>query len=165
MIFALLTLSSKCPVSLVGQWIDEAKSKLRDPALVYAYHGSKRTKDPHVLAQNAIIVTTYQTLGSDLRMYLKKSQDNDSLPFPAVLRVRWWRVIFDESHCIKSTAGFNDALNRLDAENKWLVTGTFTSRFRVLKESWELELTLFRYSIVCDVAVHLHVATASPWYR
>jgi hypothetical protein len=34
---------------LVGQWIDEAKSKLRDPGLVYAYHEQGRTRDPMML--------------------------------------------------------------------------------------------------------------------
>mmetsp|Transcript_8692 Transcript_8692/g.15747 ORF Transcript_8692/g.15747 Transcript_8692/m.15747 type:complete len:133 (-) Transcript_8692:2884-3282(-) len=33
-----------CPVSLVGQWIEEAKSKLKDPGLMYPYHGQNRKR-------------------------------------------------------------------------------------------------------------------------
>ena len=53
-----------CKVSLVGQWIEEAKSKLKCPGLVYPYHGSNRKRDPVVLSENAIVVTTYETLSS-----------------------------------------------------------------------------------------------------
>lgn len=42
-----------CHVSLVGQWIEEAKSKLEDPGLVYPYHGT-RTRDAKKIAKNAI---------------------------------------------------------------------------------------------------------------
>jgi hypothetical protein len=45
-----------CNVSLVGQWISEAKSKLKDPGLVYSYHGHGRKRDPNILAANAIVV-------------------------------------------------------------------------------------------------------------
>lgn len=66
-----------CNVSLVGQWIDEAKSKLRDPGLVYSYHGSKRLRLPEVLAKNAIVVTTYATLAADDGLHRKKSKDRN----------------------------------------------------------------------------------------
>jgi hypothetical protein len=65
-----------CNVSLVGQWIDEAKSKLKNPGLVYSYHGSKRKRCPNVLAQNAIVVTTYATLASDDTFWRSKSEKN-----------------------------------------------------------------------------------------
>mmetsp|Transcript_35965 Transcript_35965/g.83942 ORF Transcript_35965/g.83942 Transcript_35965/m.83942 type:complete len:92 (-) Transcript_35965:2052-2327(-) len=49
-----------CHVSLVGQWVQEAKSKLRDPGLVYSYYGSNRQQNPKLLAKNSIVVTTYR---------------------------------------------------------------------------------------------------------
>ncbi len=64
-----------CNVSLVGQWIDEAKSKLREPGLVYSYHGGSRKRCPKTLAKNAIVVTTYATLASDANFHAKKSND------------------------------------------------------------------------------------------
>jgi len=52
-----------CHVSLVGQWIEEARSKLKDPGLLYSYHGSGRKRDPFKLARNAIVVTTCKPYG------------------------------------------------------------------------------------------------------
>ena len=54
-----------CPVSLVGQWIEEAKNKLANPGLVYPYHGQNRKRDASILAKKNIVVTTYQVLSSD----------------------------------------------------------------------------------------------------
>ena len=54
-----------CPVSLVGQWIEEAKNKLTNPGLVYPYHGQNRKRDASILAKKNIVVTTYQVLSSD----------------------------------------------------------------------------------------------------
>ncbi len=82
-----------CNVSLVGQWIDEAKSKLKDPGLVYSYHGSSRKRDPMILAKNAVVVTTYATLASDANFHANKSTDpNYCAPCE---QVRWWRIICD----------------------------------------------------------------------
>jgi len=80
-------------VSLVGQWIEEAKSKLRNPGLLYSYHGCGRKRDPKILASSQIIVTTYETLAADKR---KKGAPADYVP--PLEQVRWWRVICDESH-------------------------------------------------------------------
>lgn len=51
-----------CHVSLVGQWIEEAKSKLTDPGLVYPYHGQSRKRDPTILCKNAIVVVRHLCL-------------------------------------------------------------------------------------------------------
>jgi len=63
-----------CNVSLVGQWIDEAKSKLKDPGLVYSYHGQGRKRDASVLARNAVVVTTYSVLASDINFGIKRAK-------------------------------------------------------------------------------------------
>ena len=50
-----------CPVSLVGQWLDEAKSKLDGSLRLYMYHGPRRIKDAARLATDYdLVVTTYQ---------------------------------------------------------------------------------------------------------
>jgi len=112
-----------CNVSLVGQWIDEAKSKLKDPGLVYSYHGQNRKRNALLLAKNAIVVTTYSVLQSDANHHATKSKDpNYCAPCE---QVRWWRIICDESHSVRdaNTKNFK-ALVRLPAVNKWCVTGT-----------------------------------------
>lgn len=112
-----------CNVSLVGQWIDEAKSKLKDPGLVYSYHGSNRNRNALHLAQNAIVVTTYAVLQSDANFHSRKSGDSNYCA--PCEQVRWWRIICDESHSIRdsNTKSFK-AIERLTAANKWCVTGT-----------------------------------------
>lgn len=50
-----------CAVSLVGQWLDEAKSKLDGSLRLYMYHGPGRIRDVGHLATNYdLVVTTYQ---------------------------------------------------------------------------------------------------------
>ncbi len=52
-----------CSVSLVGQWLDEAKSKLDGSLRLYMYHGSGRIRDAQRLATDYdLVVTTYQVL-------------------------------------------------------------------------------------------------------
>ena len=112
-----------CNVSLVGQWIDEAKSKLKDPGLVYSYHGGNRKRDANILAKNAVVVTTYAVLQSDANHHRKKSKDPDYCP--PCEQVRWWRIICDESHSVRVANTQNyKALAKLTAANKWCVTGT-----------------------------------------
>lgn len=121
-----------CHVSLVGQWIDEAKSKLSDPGLVYPYHGQNRKRDAATLAQNAIVVTTYQTLASDATYHAKKGGADYCAPCE---QVRWWRVICDESHSLsEASTQKSSACMNLVADHKWLVSGTpVSSSFNELK--------------------------------
>jgi len=111
-----------CPVSLVGQWIEEAKSKLKNPGLIYPYHGQNRIRDPLKLAKNAIVVTTYQVLASDNTHHRSKGGDGYCPPCETV---RWWRVICDEGHHLReSNTKRNRAITNLVADHKWLVSGT-----------------------------------------
>ena len=50
-----------CPVSLVGQWLEEAQSKLDGSLRLYMYHGGSRIRDARRLATDYdLVVTTYQ---------------------------------------------------------------------------------------------------------
>lgn len=56
-------------VSLVGQWVNEAKSKLASRAIeICEYHGGNRPRNIKLLARQDIVVTTYETLVSDLQV-------------------------------------------------------------------------------------------------
>ena len=108
----------------MGQWIEEAKSKLKDPGLVYSYHGAGRKRNPLVLAANSIVVTTYETLTSDATFHASKS--NDANYCAPCEQVRWWRIICDESHVLRNgTSAKLNAVMSLVADNKWLVSGKF----------------------------------------
>ena len=67
-----------CKVSLVGQWCEEYREKLKDKNLtICEYHGSKRKKfhkDPQVLGAFDLVVTTYETLASEYRLADKKAE-------------------------------------------------------------------------------------------
>eukprot|EP00531_Pseudo-nitzschia_arenysensis_P016699 CAMPEP_0116122050 /NCGR_PEP_ID=MMETSP0329-20121206/4012_1 /TAXON_ID=697910 /ORGANISM="Pseudo-nitzschia arenysensis, Strain B593" /LENGTH=1515 /DNA_ID=CAMNT_0003615881 /DNA_START=43 /DNA_END=4590 /DNA_ORIENTATION=+ len=112
-----------CPVSLVGQWIDEARSKLKDPGLIYPYHGPNRKRDPNILAANSIVVTTYDILASDAFRKTKSAAVADYCP--PLQQIRWWRIICDEGHLLRegNTRRSKSVLS-LVADHKWIVTGT-----------------------------------------
>jgi SWI/SNF-related matrix-associated actin-dependent regulator of chromatin subfamily A3 len=65
-----------CPVSLVGQWVSEAKSKLSEDAAlrIHEYHGQGRIRDSAKLADFDLVVTTFETLSSDFN----RERDGDS---------------------------------------------------------------------------------------
>jgi DNA repair protein RAD5 len=111
-----------CNVSLVGQWVEEAKSKLKNPGLVYSYYGQSRVRKAMMLANNAIVVTTYETLASDATYHANKSSDA-SYCAPCE-QVRWWRIICDESHVLRNNnTAKAEAVMNLVGDNKWLVSG------------------------------------------
>jgi SWI/SNF-related matrix-associated actin-dependent regulator of chromatin subfamily A3 len=118
-----MMLQLKCPVSLVGQWINEARSKLREPGLIYPYHGQNRTRDAKRLAAASIVVTTYQVLASD-SFYHKKKAGNELEFVPPLEQIRWWRVVADEGHTLKDAkTNISKATCSLIADHKWVVTG------------------------------------------
>ena len=111
-----------CPVSLVGQWIEEAKSKLKDPGLIYPYHGPKRKRDAKKLSANSIVVTTYDILASDA---FHHSKNYGTGYCPPLQQIRWWRIICDEGHSLRdSKSRRSKAVLSLVSDNKWIVTGT-----------------------------------------
>ena len=61
---------------LVGQWVSEARSKIKDGSKlkIHEYYGQKRIRDPKKLAEFDLVVSTYETLSSDLRMFMHPTQ-------------------------------------------------------------------------------------------
>jgi SWI/SNF-related matrix-associated actin-dependent regulator of chromatin subfamily A3 len=118
----LKTHAQICPVSLVGQWIEEARSKLSDPGLVYPYHGQGRLRNPDILSKNSIVVTTYNVVASDAFYHSAKGGTNYC---PPLEMIRWWRVIADEGHCLKeSQTNIWKSCSQIVSDHKWIVTGT-----------------------------------------
>ncbi|GAQ84668.1 DEAD-box protein [Klebsormidium nitens] len=126
-----------CAVSLVGQWISEAKGKLSAPINMYKYHGQGRSSDPFFLARQDIVVTTYATLGSDFNQCTKRRwafrEPGDNKPLTEeehgrlspLHAVNWWRIVLDESHTVKDPKAVHSrACAELTAERRWCCTGT-----------------------------------------
>ncbi|KAI7734849.1 hypothetical protein M8C21_025477, partial [Ambrosia artemisiifolia] len=103
-----------CPPSVFSTWITQLTEHTKRGKLkCYMYYGD-RTQDVFELQKYDIVLTTYSTLGSEL--------DSSSDP---IKKIDWWRVILDEAHIIKNhKAKQSNAVNKLNARNRWVVTGT-----------------------------------------
>lgn len=119
--FLISSVPFQCPVSLVGQWIEEAKSKLADPVGVYPYHGQNRQRNPRRLAEHPIVVTTYQVLASDATRHTETAE---GASYPPLEQIRWWRIVCDEGHELRDAQTKKSrAILNLVGDHKWLVSG------------------------------------------
>ncbi|XP_071801260.1 E3 ubiquitin-protein ligase SHPRH-like [Asterias amurensis] len=131
------------PKPICHQWIDEINRHVRAHTLkVLVYDGVKKQGflHPRSLAQHDIVITTYDTLRSELN-YVGLLQTNSQKgrrlryakrymavpsPLPAV---EWWRVCLDEAQMVECpTAKTAEMALQLTAVNRWCVTGTPVQR-------------------------------------
>lgn len=91
------------------------------------------------LAEYDIVVTTYETLSSDMQGRSKKVKTGDANPVP---RIHWHRVVLDESHAIKdqSTKSFK-AIDAIQSTCRWACTGTPVNTVRPLPMQCRVLLT------------------------
>ncbi|KAL8151079.1 hypothetical protein V2J09_020887 [Rumex salicifolius] len=103
-----------CPPSVFSAWVSQLLQHTRKGSFkVYMYYG-ERTKDVEELKKFDIVLTTYSTLGTEVK--------SSGSP---LTKMKWWRVILDEAHLIKNVnAQQTKAVTCLQAERRWAVTGT-----------------------------------------
>jgi len=132
-----------CPLSVLGNWQDEISNHVWPGLLdVYTYYGSDRTRDSEDLVKKDIVLTTYQTVSSD------KSKDDSPLK-----AIKWLRVVLDEGHIIRNPSTRQaKAIHELNAERRWVVTGTPIQNS--MKDLW---------SIICFL--RLDPFTDRQWWR
>ncbi|KAI3461336.1 hypothetical protein Pfo_017999 [Paulownia fortunei] len=108
-----------CPMTLIGQWKTEIETHAQPGALsLYVHYGQSRSKDVKVLAQSNVVLTTYGVLASEVST--ENADDNGGL-----FSVRWFRVVLDEAHTIKSSKSqISMAAAALAADCRWCLTGT-----------------------------------------
>ena len=113
-----------CAVSLVGQWIEEAKQKTAGSLRIHMYHGPNRIRDAKRLANDFdLVVTTYATLSYDCGT--KRSAAGFSTANTPLHNIQWHRLVLDESHtCKNPVVGHTKACVALDAPRRWMCTGT-----------------------------------------
>ncbi|ORY60553.1 SNF2 family N-terminal domain-containing protein [Pseudomassariella vexata] len=125
------------PVALIKQWEREIDKKVnyRHRFEVHNYHSKK--VDYNTLRQKDIVLTTYGTLGAELKKfeeYVKKStQRGESIdeshlqklcPFLSP-KSQFHRVVLDEAQCIKNKkTQAAKAAGRIVAEYRWCLSGT-----------------------------------------
>ncbi|GCC38705.1 hypothetical protein chiPu_0017221 [Chiloscyllium punctatum] len=118
-----------CPLSVLSNWIDQFERHLcPDVKLnMYLYYGSERNKTASFLAEQDIVLTTYNTL----------TVDYGSGSASPLHKVKWLRVVLDEGHTIRNpNAQQTKAALTLTAERRWVLTGTPIQNS--LKDLWSI---------------------------
>ncbi|KAG9336207.1 hypothetical protein JZ751_002554 [Albula glossodonta] len=105
------------PSSICHQWVEEINRHVRCSSLrVLVYQGVKKHGfiQPHVLAEQDVVITTYDVLRSELNYVdIPHSNSEDgrrfrnqkrymAVPSPLVA-VEWWRVCLDEAQMVECT--------------------------------------------------------------
>nr|GEU68872.1 helicase, C-terminal [Tanacetum cinerariifolium] len=108
-----------CPMTLIGQWKSEIESHAEPGALsIYVHYGQSRPKDAKILAQSDVVLTTYGVVASEFSS--ENAEERGGL-----YSVRWFRVVLDEAHTIKSSKSqISIAAATLVADRRWCLTGT-----------------------------------------
>ena len=98
-----------CPTTLMFNWENEIKKFT--PALTYViHHGGDRTRNKEVISQYNVIITTYGTLRSDIKLLSEQEFDY---------------VVLDESQAIKNPASkVTKAAGLLNAKHRLCMSGT-----------------------------------------
>ncbi|MEO0510651.1 MAG: DEAD/DEAH box helicase [Verrucomicrobiota bacterium] len=98
-----------CPASLVENWMREA-GRFTPGLKLVKHHGPKRPKEPVVLEDADIVITSYGTLRQDADL---------------MTTIDWCVVIGDEAQHIKNRRSQNaKTLTRLHSAGRFLLTGT-----------------------------------------
>ena len=117
-----------CPMSLMGQWMEEINSKTKHGALsVLMYYGNNRQSDLTRVTATDIVVTSYGVLVSEFQSLRESFAGNQKSTFfqQSLLTFHWHRVVLDEAHTIKNAATeVNKACCSIIAERRWALTGT-----------------------------------------
>ncbi|NXL45864.1 HLTF factor, partial [Podilymbus podiceps] len=106
-----------CPLSVLSNWIDQFEQHIHQEfhVNIYVYYGSDRSKDPSVLSEQDIVLTTYNILATDYGIR------GDS----PLHKVRWLRIVLDEGHTIRNpSAQQTKAALNLEGHRRWVLTGT-----------------------------------------
>jgi len=137
-----------CPLSVMSNWQHQVESHVVENHLrICVYHGPQREKDIRKLKSYDVILTTYNILASEYidpeeeekkrnkrRGKAAASSVSDSpTSSPSLVvendsplfRIKFFRVILDEAHCIRDTKTRQSrAALALNCERRWALTGT-----------------------------------------
>lgn len=98
-----------CPTTLIYNWENEIK-KFTPSLEYYIHHGPLRTRDVGELTRHHVIITTYGTLRSDIKLFTQMRLDY---------------VILDESQAIKNPSSkVTKAASLLNAKHRLCMSGT-----------------------------------------
>ncbi|NXF02836.1 HLTF factor, partial [Smithornis capensis] len=118
-----------CPLSVLSNWIDQFQQHIHQDfnVKIYVYYGSDRSKDPSVLSEQDIVLTTYNILATDYGIRGDSPLHN----------VKWLRIVLDEGHAIRNpNAQQTKAALNLKADRRWVLTATPIQNS--VKDLWSL---------------------------
>ncbi|CAM8955767.1 unnamed protein product [Rhodiola kirilowii] len=125
-----------CPPSVLATWKEQiGKCTWPGSLKVSTYHGKSKTRDPNLLRQHDIVLTTYNIV--------VREEESDS---GILNKIDWWRVVLDDVHVLKSySSRATTPFFNLKAKRRWAVTG------KPLKEDYT------NYSLYPSMALlHVH---------
>ena len=121
------------PASISHQWLSEIQKHIRSDSLkVLFYPGTHKHgySQPLGLANNDIIITTYEVLRTELnfvdtgqkRNLRHVTHMNNISP---LLSIQFWRICLDEAQMVEgATTRAAEMVRKLDSLHRWCVTGT-----------------------------------------
>ncbi|KAK3576517.1 hypothetical protein CHS0354_034193 [Potamilus streckersoni] len=127
------------PCSICHQWVEEiTKHVQKDTLKIFVYSGVNKQRfiQPQTLAQQDIVITTYECLRKEIDYVDLPHSNSDSgrklrhpkrfmaIPSP-IIAVEWWRICLDEAQMVEcTTTKTAEMALRLTSVNRWCVTGT-----------------------------------------
>ncbi|KAJ3791022.1 SNF2 family N-terminal domain-containing protein [Lentinula aff. detonsa] len=115
------------PLSVLSNWEKQIQDHCVENTLTYcSYYGSQRAQlDARHLSSYDVVFTTYQTVAGEHESPKNQPVKKKKKAEKALFNVKWKRIILDEGHSIRNPkAKMSQAVCALEAERRWILTGT-----------------------------------------
>jgi E3 ubiquitin-protein ligase SHPRH len=135
------------PPAILTQWQREISRHVDDRISTSIYYGVNKYVHPLTLADNDIVLTTFDTLMSELPhsfenpyvRHVGTDKEEGAIEYDArslrskkryrvvpspLIRIRWYRIVLDEAQRVESPTALSAKMAlQLDAVHRWGVTG------------------------------------------
>ncbi|KAI0776649.1 SNF2 family N-terminal domain-containing protein [Trametes elegans] len=118
------------PAALMFQWREEVETKTNGMFEVHVQHGREKIKDPQLLAEKDVVITTYQTLNMDFPVPPDAADSDEGMEYirekgGPLSRMKFYRIILDEAQFIRNRGTRSSkVVAMLRGKYRWCLTGT-----------------------------------------